>query len=560
MRDKAHGAPRHSMKPVAWYLPLLVALVVGCGGAQEAQQTGTGGATAEPKVKLLIMGVAPPVRDFSAMRHGGQPDSFQYRPHYEHLIGIDPKTGGYTPQLATEWTLQPDGLSYRFKLRQGVRFQGTWGDMTAKDVVHTYQQLVRPDSEHGQAFSVRRDVSAVEPVNDHEVIFRLSRPDLGFLSTASEQQSMFPIQSKAHFDTAGEPAGPEAPYIAGTGPYQFKARAQGSYIRFERVPYQHWRILPDFPEFEYRYLKEPSTRLATLLTGEVHVTNLPVDLQPQAVQAGMKIIQGPVPALRTWLNFACCWADLESGKYPVRPESPLLDVRVRRALSKAIDRSALNKAFFANKAEVMHLNHWNPTRLGWNAEWERQFADRHGYDPQKARALLAEAGYGAGKPLQTNIFVEELPFYSGAPDVVEAVAGYWRQIGVQVELPQWDRSRIVTALNAGELWNHLRISGSSSDQALGFPVWSTPIYAQFNRINIPEVTQKTQEVLRTLNLEKQTALWRELGEMAYERHMDVPLFWLRAEAVVNPSVVADYVFPGSITSTWTHPENIKAVK
>ncbi len=316
MRDKAHGAPRHSMKPVAWYLPLLVALVVGCGGAQEAQQTGTGGATAEPKVKLLIMGVAPPVRDFSAMRHGGQPDSFQYRPHYEHLIGIDPKTGGYTPQLATEWTLQPDGLSYRFKLRQGVRFQGTWGDMTAKDVVHTYQQLVRPDSEHGQAFSVRRDVSAVEPVNDHEVIFRLSRPDLGFLSTASEQQSMFPIQSKAHFDTAGEPAGPEAPYIAGTGPYQFKARAQGSYIRFERVPYQHWRILPDFPEFEYRYLKEPSTRLATLLTGEVHVTNLPVDLQPQAVQAGMKIIQGPVPALRTWLNFACCWADLESGKYP----------------------------------------------------------------------------------------------------------------------------------------------------------------------------------------------------------------------------------------------------
>ena len=80
-----------------------------------------------------------------------------------------------------------------------------------------------------------------------------------------------------------------------------------------------------------------------------------------------------------------------------------MDVRVRKALDKAINRDEMNKAFFAGKGEPMIVDHFHPSRAGWDPSWEQRFPEEYGYDPAKARALLAEAGYGPGKPLTTNI-------------------------------------------------------------------------------------------------------------------------------------------------------------
>src|SRR5581483_10081576 len=149
------------------------------------------------------------------------------------------------------------------------------------------------------------------------------------------------IMSKANFDATGDPTPMGAP-LAGTGPYQFKDRAQGQFVRFERVPFQQWRATPDFPEFEFRYQNEAAGRLAGLLAGEVQVTTLPNDLMPQAEAAGMKIVQGRVQSVRTWMSIMCCFINQQTGVYPVHDDSPLADVRVRRALSKAVNRDELN--------------------------------------------------------------------------------------------------------------------------------------------------------------------------------------------------------------------------
>ena len=514
----------------------------------------------QAKIQRVIFGVNVLSREYSIMRHGSQTQAIQYRPEYEHLVALDPNTGATIPELATEWSLEPDGLSFRFKLRKGVQFHRGWGEFTAKDVVHTHVQLALPDSEHGQAFSWARDVSEVEPVNDYEVIFHLTSPDANFLSKLGEQQSMMPIQSKANFDAEGEPPLPESLYIAGTGPYQMQSRSLGSYIRFERPEGDHWRITPDFQEFEYKFVAEPSTRLAGLLAGETHVADIPKDLQLEATGRGMKIANGNVPGLRTWVNVQCCWTDPETGAYPARPDSPLTDVRVRKALSKAINRPLLNEAFFKNAASPMFMNHFHPTRLAWNPDWETNFPEQHGFDPAASRAILAEAGFNANNPLETNFDIAELSHYAGASDLGEGIAGMFADVGVKVNLLTRDYAVRRAAGRARELDNHLIVSASSSDHFFGFAVWSTPIYSKTNAVNLPAINELTRKGMKTLEPEAQFAIWRDIGNAYYNAYLTLPLFWLPAEALYNPEFISDYVFPGSITGTWTHIQNIRAAQ
>jgi ABC-type transport system substrate-binding protein len=287
------------------------------------------------------------------------------------------------------------------------------------------------------------------------------------------------------------------------------------------------------------------------------MTNLPADLLPQAERDGFKVVRGRVPALRTFLSTQCCFVHAETGEYPVHPNSPLIDVRVRRALNKAIDRDAVNRAFFAGKAELMRLNHFHATREGWNPEWVARFNDEYGYDPARARALLADAGQGN---LRTNMIMRPLPFYSGAEDVSEAVAGYWRAVGVEVPLVQIDPGEITAGQRALRYENHFVIVGTSATQLVGYTAYNSSTTGLYLGAQHPDLEAIFKQIRVELDGGKRSAMWRRLGDGFYPLHLDVPLFWLPAEAVVDPRAVADYVWPGSISGTWTHPEYIKAVR
>jgi ABC-type transport system substrate-binding protein len=102
------------------------------------------------------------------------------------------------------------------------------------------------------------------------------------------------MQSKALWDAKGLDGYQEK--IIGTGPYLYQGRVLGQSISYERLP-QHWRLkpVPDWPEFEIRWLPEDATRQAALLTGEIHVTELPRSLTDDAVGRGMKLIANTSP-------------------------------------------------------------------------------------------------------------------------------------------------------------------------------------------------------------------------------------------------------------------------
>ncbi|MFN0073083.1 MAG: ABC transporter substrate-binding protein, partial [Chloroflexota bacterium] len=254
-------------------------------GAPAAKDAAAAKPAVKPSLQRVTMAVVPPRQENNSIRMLQQPDTWPMRPMYEYLIGLDPETGKAIPQLATEWALEPDNLSFRFKLRRGVPFHGGHGEFTAKDVVFTWQDVIKPDTFASNAPYWRGVLKDVEIVNDYEVIFRLTRPDGTFLDLISESESGFEIRSKAHADVAGDPSMQDKP-LAGTGPYQFKERSQAQYLRYEKVPYQHWRATPDFPEFEFRFRTESSTRFAALQAGEVQLASLPEDLLQQAEGRG----------------------------------------------------------------------------------------------------------------------------------------------------------------------------------------------------------------------------------------------------------------------------------
>lgn len=507
-------------------------------------------------VPRLVMAVVPPATESNEPRQLSQPDVWQLRPMYEYLIGVDPETGKLIPQLATEWTLDPAEPSYRFKLRTGVPFHGGHGNFGARDVLYSWTDLTQQDSRHAQVGYWRSVVKDIETVSDSEVVIHLNRPDANFLRAISEAEGGLEIRSKAHADAAGPPT-METPPIAGTGPYQFKERAQGQYVRFERVPYQHWRATPDFPEFEFRLQRESSTRLASLVAGEAQITSLPSDLIEEAQRRGFRVIQGRGPALRAYMSISCCY--MKDPNDPPQgwmyPDSPLMDVRVRKALDKAINRDELNKALFSGKGQPLYLNHFYPNGPGWNPDWQRRFPDEYGYDPAKARALLAEAGQTS---LATNMIANPIPQYSGAEDVGEAIAGYWRAVGVKVEQPQVEPAELDRLGRQQRLSNHYRMAGTSASQLLGVSVFNSGIgLGTRASMEDPDTDAVLRQIWTTVDDQRQDALWRQLGDMMFERHMSVPLFWLPTEAVVNTAIVSDYLYPGSITGTWTHVQNIR---
>ncbi len=531
--------------------------------------TTTGDAPIQAKITRVVFGMEPESQEHNTPGRLGPPTNTQNNPMYEYLIGMDPESGAWVPELATEWSVEPDGASLRFKLRKGVPFHKGWGEMTGKDVRHTWQDITHPEASHGNSGNLRRDVEDVEIVNDYEVIFRSPSPNAGLLWIITRQEQSILVQSKDHYDEVGVPDLTK-PAIVGTGVYQEVSRTQGTNVVYERTPYTHWKMTPDFQELEIRWVPEASTRLAGLLAEEIHLTELPDDLKPQAESAGMALAGGNAAGLRAFMGLrygARCPCDIQNRttipaldaayKYP---DAPLWDIRVRQALNQAIDRAAINEAFFRGKGDPMYRNHHHPTRPGWDPSWATRFEGLYGYDPDKSRALLAEAGYGPDNPFSINVHLRQALGWPGGPDVAEGIAGFWRDVGIKVEYNQDDTATYRARGRNFEYSNDVIISGTSSHILMGTRVYDIAANPRIGAPEIPERDEIYYEITRTLDADKQNDLFKQLGEVSFLGFYDIPLFWLAPEAAYNPDIVSDYVFPGSVTGTWTHMEFIRAAQ
>ncbi len=313
--------------------------------------------------------------------------------------------GGLLPGLATEVT--PVGeLTWELKLREGVVFHN--GEpFNAESAKFTFDQLIDPDNPL-RTSDLWTSVERVEIVDDYTIRVHTSRPLATFLTQLTQIYAV----PKGYVEEHGVNHFASNP--VGTGPYRFVRWARDQEVVLEANP-DYWMGAPSIQTVVFRPIPEASSRVAELLTGGVDIiTNLSPEAVPTVERSGRAEAR-TVPSIRNIfivLN--------------VKGEGPLDDRRVRQALNYAVDKQAIIDAILGGDG-VANGCPLNPYMYGYDEALCAPFA----YDPERARALLAEAGYEGG-----------FSFTMGSPDgrylndrqVAEAVVGQLEQIGVRAEL------------------------------------------------------------------------------------------------------------------------------
>ena len=347
--------------------------------------------------------------------------------HFWDLL-VENKWNALQPGLALSW--KPlDNNTWEFKLRKDVKWQDGV-PFTADDVIFSYQRV-----KNGVPGSVAtfggylRTIASMSAPDPYTLVIKttIPTPDLP-LNLASVH-----IVSKHVGEKAGNEDYNSGKAVIGTGPYKFVSYTPGDRVIMARND-AYWGGKPDWEKVDYRYIGNAAARTAALLSGDVDVIDKVSvsDMARLKTTPSVKVFAYDglrVMLLQPSFNPASSPFITDNAGKPL-PKNPLLDVRVRRALSVAINRPAITDRILQDTATV--ANQWMPKNtFGYNPE-VKDIA----YDPALAKKLLAEAGYPDGFKLTMHVPSDRYP---QGPETAQAVAQFWTRIGVKtdVEVVPW---------------------------------------------------------------------------------------------------------------------------
>ena len=496
----------------------------------------------------------------------GRPSYYQFDPYSETLIGIHEVTNARIPRLAKNWESSPDGREWTLYLEEGVPFHFDWGEFTSADVIASFDRILGEDSQVSAASFFNG--ATYEAVDDYTV--KIAFPSLALDTPAILSRGFgggeIMMLSKRQFDEAGVEGFDEKP--AGTGSYMYGGRTVGQNIWFEKAPQPHWRgENPDFQEVELRWVREDLTRLAALLTGEIHIAALSRELQIEAARNGMVNAEAGAPThyLTMFLGGQYYGAYQEDYDPSVPWASPDHGKTIRQAMNKAIDREEMLQHVLKGQGSLMLLTQFHPVLGVWNEAWENDWEELYGFDTEAARELMAQAGYTPDNPMP---FTSYNYFSSDEPEtavMLEALINYWQPIGIDVTLldSEWgtvrsnyrERTDFIkkggwgNVITMRSLTNRLR-SWSSAQGVGGSGYYSDVIernYAEF-------------QAMDTVDNDRIHELLMEMGNDKYYNFADIPFFWFTLQVTFNPEVVESWTFPGTAGSKTSHWNLLKAAQ
>lgn len=483
----------------------------------------------------------------------GRPSHIQFDPYLETLLDLDPKTGEPIPRLAERWEANAELTEWTFYLRKGVQFHNGFGEMTAQDIVHSHA-LISGEDATATFTGFWRTVAEIKVVNDHQVVFVMKNPS-STIPYAASRSGDLRIVSKAQWDKEGREGFDKQP--AGTGSYQYVSRKLGQSLSYKRAE-THWSgQLPAFPELEIRLAREDATRLALILNGEAHVVDLPRELQEEALKKGMKIISSQLAT--DWLSVYFGGMFLMPNDDKFESKWAWTDKRVRQALNMAINRQELLDTIFKGKGGPMYVSGYQPYLEGWNPNWEKTFDQNYGYNPEKAKALLKEAGY-APNTLEMKILSYVSPGEAELPQVAEALSIYFGDIGIQAKIEDLDSATV------SKMWRKKATSGYVWPNIIGFrPVEEWLRIANYSKGPIhhyenPFLDEKYLALRGTVDSKTRNQLAQTIGDYLYNEFADIPLAFLYNEMVANPKVVSEWTYPGTGAGRTTHFHTLKAAQ
>ncbi|MBQ6519942.1 MAG: hypothetical protein IJI14_14555 [Anaerolineaceae bacterium] len=340
---------------------------------------------------------------------GTAPLTHQY---FESLLAVD-KDMNLKPCLAVSWEMI-DELSYRFHLREGVKFQDG-SDFTAADVLYTLEQFAASPA---TSSVVPIDLEKTVIEDDHTIVIATKEPTPGFLKMCS-------LDIMGIVQKAGMEADPDAYAQApiGTGPFKFVEWVSGDHIKLEANK-DWWGGEIAFDTLMIRIIPESATRAIEAENGGVDIARITIaDVPAVAADPNVNLLLTPI--LNTsYISFNCS-------------VKPFDDPKVRQAISLAVDTEAIVYAVYGEYSEVAR-SFVAPTITGYY-EAQSEFV---GYDPDKAKALLTEAGYPNG--------FECTMVSNGSKSTAEMIQAQLAEIGIDVKLNVTDFSNWLDAIVNGK--------------------------------------------------------------------------------------------------------------
>ncbi len=345
---------------------------------------------------------------------------------YDNLLYKDWSTGEIVPALAKSYAFIDD-TTIEFKLNEGVKFHNG-AVMTADDVVYTLNLVSSPEYNARYQIAVAW-IEKAEKIDDHTVRLHMKSP---YPLALEMLAGNLPIYPKAYYEEVGPDGMGVRP--VGTGPYRLLEMTPGTRFvmeRFDDYYAESPKGRPAIKNLIVRVLPEPNTQYAEMLNGRLDwIWKIPPDEAANLDRSGRVQVKA-TPIMRiAYINLNPTY---DEGN------SPLANLKVRQAIHHAINRQAIVDAFVGGGAELIHTV-CNPIQFGCTDD-----VTKYPYDLERARTLMAEAGYPDGFDMELVV--------SGTPrPQVEAIAADLAKIGIDMSIneQQW--------ASATDMWRGARIA------------------------------------------------------------------------------------------------------
>ena len=410
------------------------------------------------------------------------------------------------PCLAESWSASGDGLTYEFVLRKGVRFHN--GEpVTADDVKFSFERY-----RGASARTLKEQVAAVEIVDPHRVRFRLKRPWPDFMTFyASPATGAAWIVPKKYVESVGEDGFKKAP--VGAGPYKVASFKPGLELVLEANEH-YWRKTPSVKTLVLRSIPDESVRLAMLKRGQADIAYV----FRGALAEELKRIPGLTLkpyylALPVWYVFTEQWD----------PRSPWADRRVRLAANLAIDRQAVNQA------ETLGLSKVTASIIPRNFEFSWP-APPYAFDPQKARQLLAEAGYPKG--FDAGTITVDLANASFA----EAVTSYFGAVRIRVTIRPMERGAFFKEYQEKRLKQIIQSTSAAFGNAATRLDAFVAASGLFTYGTYPEIEDLVRRQAMEMDRGKREMILHRAQQLIHEKAMYAPLLEVANVAGYGPRV------------------------
>ena len=491
--------------------------LTGCGGSKTSDTTdNTAGAENESTAEVKGVDVDIQTADV-------QKTSKDYEVPFnifDRLVDVEVGTDGNSkivPSLAESWDISDDGLEYTFHLRQGVKFHNG-NDFTAEDVAYTFHRMLTVEGGVNTEFidqikgadellaGETDTLEGVEVVDDYTIKVTLKEPFAGFLASISSPGVS--IYDSEATEAAGDQFGMDPAVTVGTGPFEFSSWSFNNQLVLTRNE-DYWKGASGLPGVVIKIIPDTETQSMMFESGELDILDL--DYAADSVDRFTEtypdqIVQGPrVGIVYFTMNFN---------------KEPFQDVRVRKAVQMSIDRQAILDALYGGRGQV-EQGIFPHGLIGFNPDQEEIK-----YDPEAAKALLAEAGYADG-------FDMEIAADSSASDTMtmalEIVSDQLAEVGIRAEIKNYDESTWLETRKSGELGSFMSTWSADYNDPDNFiyTFFGNEEKTRIRSINYPdtEVMERVAKARTIVNEDERLAEYKALEEkLIHEDAAWVPMF------------------------------------